>query len=238
VREITDEAYVVHRRRLRESSYVVQALTRCHGLLSMVLRGAASSKSRRETPVEFRQLQLAWSGKTEMPTIRRAEPLGPMYSFTGERLFCGLYLNELVVRFLHRGDANEQSYQAYQGALMGLNETAPIEPVLRHFEIELLQVCGYAMALNDTADHAMPIAPEGRYFYVPELGAVSARPEIAHLEVRGATLLALAGRMTWTDETSLDAKRLMRFVVHSHLGGRELQSRSLFKYSALAGEAE
>ena len=233
MREITDEGYVVHRRRLRESSYVLQVLTRTCGQLSLVMRGGSPTNMRRiEIPIEFKTFQFTWAGKAEMPTIRRAEASGLAYRYVGDRLFCGLYVNELVSRFLHRGDANAEVFSAYEYTLRRLSQGAELEPLLRSFEVALLKACGYEMALENVVDLALPLDSEGAYFYVPEFGAVSRRPADLHREVSGASLLALAGRQAWTPESSRDAKRLMRFVIQYHLGGRELTSRTLFKHSS------
>jgi DNA repair protein RecO (recombination protein O) len=232
VREVTDEGYVVHRRRLRETSYVLQILTRDHGLFSGVMRGAArASKRPREIPSEFKLFHFAWSGKAEMPTILRAEPVSAAYLLSGDRLFCAIYLNELITCFLHRGDANDLGFGAYEGALKLLNSEIPVEPILRQFELDLLQACGYGMQLEQTADQ-LEIDVDGDYCYLPEVGPVSNIPTTAHRRVKGATLLALASLLPWTADTSREAKGLLRFVIRYHLGGRELHSRTLFKYSA------
>jgi DNA repair protein RecO (recombination protein O) len=232
VRETIDKGYIVHRRRLRETSYVLHVLTQEHGQIGLVMRGGSpTSKRRTEIPFEFRLYQFAWAGASELPTIRRAEPVGRVYRLTGERLFCGLYVNELVARFLHRGDANQAAFNAYEEVLAHLNELTDIEPRLRNFEIMLLQACGYAMALDHALDIDEPIRAERTYYYLPEFGAVSERPQKAHREVSGVSLLALAGQAPWTALAGREAKGLMRFVIHHHLGGKALLSRSLFKHS-------
>ncbi|MGH8597983.1 MAG: recombination protein O N-terminal domain-containing protein, partial [Gammaproteobacteria bacterium] len=51
--EFTDQGYIVHRRRLRETSQLLHILTRHHGMVVLVARGGARA-TRREAPVEFK----------------------------------------------------------------------------------------------------------------------------------------------------------------------------------------
>ncbi|MGH8596031.1 MAG: DNA repair protein RecO, partial [Gammaproteobacteria bacterium] len=159
------------------------------------------------------------------------EATGPGYVFDGERLFCALYCNELIARFLPRGDADEQVFVAYESVLEGLRREAPLEHCLRRFEVTLLQACGFSMVLEYAVDSDAPIDSRLRYFYLPESGPVIERPAGACREISGATLLALAQQLPWAEDSSREAKHLMRFVIQHHLGGRQLHSRTLFKYS-------
>jgi len=235
-RESVDIGYVVHRRRLRETSLILQIYTRVHGRFAVVARGATGGrKAGGASHLEFTPCHLAWTGRTEMPTLIRAEPVAPMHRMTGERLFSAMYVNELIVRLVHRGEGDEAGYDAYESALGALAGNSPIEPTLRQFEVLLLDSCGYGMELGHAADTGEPLAAERRYFYVPERGPVTQSPSVVHRGVTGGTLQALRGEAPWTDARLREAKHLMRFILTHHLGGRALASRELFR---LSGEAD
>lgn len=98
--EVVDTGYVVHRRRLRETSLLLQLFTREHGCISVVARGALGGRRKPQAVyLEFIVQEFAWSGRGEMPTLIRAEPVSRPVRLEGLRLLSALYANELVVRF-------------------------------------------------------------------------------------------------------------------------------------------
>ena len=63
-------AYILHSRSFRETSLIVEALTRDFGRVAMVARGAKSARSRWKNVLQpFRPLLLSWSQKTELGTL-------------------------------------------------------------------------------------------------------------------------------------------------------------------------
>ena len=226
--EVTDVGYLIHRRRLRETSFILQFFTRDHGRVSLVARGLVSTRRPAPALNEFAPYHLVWQGRGDLPALRRHEAAGRPTLLQGERVFSGLYVNELVARLLEREDSAPEVWGAYESVLAELGNAAPIEAALRRFEVALLDACGYGLVLDYRADTGEPVQAGHRYAYVPERGPVGGTPTVAHRDVAGATLRALAGEGDWTPECLTDAKRLMRFLLQQYLGGRPLTSRSLF----------
>lgn len=227
-----DKAYVLHVRRYRENSLLVEALTSSSGRLGLVAR--TSSKSRRppgEAVQPFREVTLLFHGREDLQTLQSAEPLGPVPLLGGERLISGLYVNELMMRLTGRGEGDAALYRLYAETIVGLTGDAPLEPLLRRFEVGLLDLSGYGVDFTTTADTGQPVVPEERYFFLPEAGFMVQPPPGAAQGLDGRTLLALAGRRDF-DETALrEAKRFMRLLLQRQLGERPLQSRALFGVS-------
>ena len=231
-REATDTGYIVHRKRLRETSLLLQVFTRLHGRFGVIARGALSSKKGGGSAyAEFTPYFLVWSGKSDLPTLVRAEPTERGLRLEAERLFSAMYLNELIVRLVHRGEGDDAGYRAYELTLKSLAGEAPIEPALRHFEALLLDACGYGMELAQAVDTGTALDVDASYFYIPERGPVSRIPPVPHRVVSGGALLALAGALPWGSTRLREAKSLMRFLIHHHLGGQALSSRELFRLS-------
>lgn len=223
-----DEAFVLHTRRYRESSLLVEVLTREHGRLGLVARGAARRRASHGALQGFRPLLLVWRGRGDLQSLTHWETTAPWPAPHGERLISGLYINELTLRFVDRGEGDPHLFQRYAAAVNLLAHGHAIEPVLRAFEVTLLEACGYGLELTRTVDTEEPIAATRRYRYVPDLGPqreTDARDAVA---VDGATLLALGGQRPLDATVLPDAKRFMRAVLSHHLGGRVLHSRSLF----------
>jgi len=236
--------WVLHRRPYRETSLLLEVLTAGRGRLSLVARGARRPRSAWQGPLQpFRPLLLSWTARGELGTLTGAEPAGPPLPLAGRALWCGLYLNELLVRLLHRHDPHPGLHRAYGEALHGLAAAAGARPergrerVLRLFELRLLRELGYGLLLDRDAEGA-PLAPEGRYAYDPARGPLPLGPgepaPRGTVPVDGALLLGLhRGRVA--DAHLPAAKALLRAALGRCLGERPLRSRELF--GALPGAA-
>ncbi|HEX7045085.1 MAG TPA: DNA repair protein RecO [Burkholderiales bacterium] len=240
MREQQQSAFVLHQRNYSETSLLLEVYTRQHGRLGLIAKGARRPSSRlRGVLKPFQPLLIGWSGRGELMVLTGAEPDGPAIELAGKSLYCGFYLNELLVRLLHRHDPHEALYDRYRAALAGLADEARHEAVLRVFEKHLLREIGYGLLLERDAEQNAPIEPEAIYDYVLEQGPVRVRhPELAGrlrgVRVRGASLLALAEERLEDGTALREAKALMRAALAAHLGDKPLQSRRLFQERAPA----
>lgn len=224
-----EPAYVLHRRPYRETSLLIEALSRDHGRVGLVARGALGERSRLRAALQpFRPLLLSWSGRHDLMTLTGAEATGSP-PLEGHRLLAGLYLNELLIRLLPRLDPHPTVYDAYANALADLTRDDDEETVLRVFEKRLLEALGYGMVLGGRDCTGRPLDPERTYRYQVETGPVPDDHTADGVTVRGATLLAVAEERIPDRLLAREAKQLMRYVLRHYLGDRPLQSRSLFQ---------
>lgn len=220
-------AFVLHRRRYRENSLLLELFTLPHGRLPVIARGAAAARSRRRGLLQpFVPLLVRWRGRGEVVTLDRAEADGAPRLLQGRALFSAFYLNELLMRLLPRQDAAPALFHLYRETLARLDEPH-LETSLRHFELRLLQELGYGIDLGRTVD-GEPVRSTGRYRVLPQAGLVPA--EGSAQGVSGTTLLALAcGESPLTGEQQREARQLLRSLLAPHLGDRPLKSRELFR---------
>ena len=220
-------AYVLHSRPYRDSSALVDLLTLDHGLQRVVWRGARGQR-RKQTPQLFVPLLVGLVGRSDLKTLTQAEVAGSFTLLQGETLFSGLYLNELLVRLLASGDAQPLLFAAYQHALEQLASGASVEPVLRRFEWQLLDLLGYGFSLETDAN-GQPVNSQQRYVWHAADGLQPLiEPQVADAGLPGAALLAMAAD-DWSATTTLRAaKHLMRQALGVQLGDRPLVSRTLF----------
>lgn len=164
--------FVLHRRDYRNSSLLIDLFTADEGRLVCVAKGAKASPRGRSALASllqpFQPLWLNWFGRGEVKTLGRAEAAGPSIALSGDRLYCGFYLNELLLRLTERHDAQESLFVFYQQALADL-EAEPIDAVLRRFELRLLEELGYALDLSSDRDEA-PVSADRCYRYQASLG--------------------------------------------------------------------
>ena len=225
-----DLAYVLHVRRFRENSLIADVLTPTAGRISLVARSSSRAKSRLgESLQPFRPVHLGFGGRGELLTLQRVEPAGSLPVFTGDRLLSGLYVNELIVRLVQRGEGDHELFELYAAIIRDLAGASPLEPLLRRFEVSLLEVCGYGLPLGLTADDQTPISARQRYVFRQDEGFFVAGTEPATLTLAGATLLALDGQAEFEPVSLLEAKQFMRAILRHYLGEKPLHARSLFQ---------
>lgn len=236
------QAFVLHTYPYRETSLIVEALSADHGRVAMVARGARRPRSElRGVLQSFQPLALSWAGSGELKTLMRAEWRGGLPLVSGSALMCGFYLNELLLKLLPREDPHPKLFRDYEDTLARLAADADQAPVLRGFELKLLAELGYALPLTHEADTGAPVDPEARYYYAFERGPrlKAAEPGRRYPQIRGATLLALAGLDFGAAETAAEAKQLMREVLDHYLERRVIASRRVVRdLQTLADESE
>ena len=224
-------AFLLHRRAFRESSAILEVFSRNHGRIGMVARGANRPRSSlRAALIQFAPLLMSWSGRGELATLRAVEPAATPGLLTGKALLSGMYLNELVMRLTHRHDAHPDLFDAYSEAITALGTDGALEQILRVFEKRVLESIGYGLTLEFEADDGEAICANERYRYLADRGPTR-NPRLTGeaVEVSGQTLLTLAAELPLSTIGQHEAKRLMRFLLAIHLGGRPLASRELFR---------
>lgn len=179
--------FVLHRRDYRNTSLLLELFTAEEGRLACVAKGAKSAPRGRSALAAqlqpFQPLWLGWVGRGEVKTLTRAEAAGPSIALSAERLYCGFYLNELLLRLVDREDPHEALFVFYQQALADL-ALEPLDAVLRRFELRLLEELGYALDLRfDRQGRPVELARCYRYLpgegLDPVTGTSASRPQAA-----------------------------------------------------------
>ena len=225
-------AFVLHTYPYLETSLVVEAFTRDFGRVPLVAKGAKRPKSAlRGLLLAFQPLLLTGGGKSELRTLHKAEWQGGWMPLQGTGLICGFYLNELLVRLLHRNDPHEQLFVYYQETLAALSSQKDYMPILRRFEQRMLQELGYALTLDRDVASGKPTDPYGNYSYEIERGPVAwDENNPGHgLQLKGKTLLDMQQGDYSTAITRQQSKALMRYILNHYLGDQPLHTRQLLK---------
>ena len=228
-------AFVLHTRPYRETSLVVEAITRDYGRMALVAKGVRRPRSAmRGVLMGFQPLEMTWSGKGEVVTLHNAEWQGGQPLLQGRALLCGYYINELLINLLPREDAHEQLFEHYSTTLQALSssethDAAFFSAVLRRFEKQLLGELGYGLMLvHDT--NGQPIISDCRYLYEMESGPrVIADSSASAGTISGQTLLDMDAESFDNPITLVESKQLMRSLMAFYLNGRQLHSRRLFE---------
>ncbi|MEN9775078.1 MAG: repair protein RecO, partial [Pseudomonadota bacterium] len=169
-------AFVLHTHAYRETSLIVELITRDYGRVAAVAKGAKRPHSSlRAVLLQFQPIVATWSGASELHTLTGAEWVGGLPNPAGDALLSGFYLNELMMRLLAREDPHPQLFDAYHQTLVELCAGRPIEECLRPFEWVLLRETGHAPALDHDTE-GRPIQSDQRYRWQPAAGFMVAEP--------------------------------------------------------------
>lgn len=227
-------AYVLHATPYRETSLLLECLTRDHGRVGIVARGVRGEKAKLKRaqlePFQLVAMDLLLRG--ELATLTAVEPVGTPRRFVGDTSMAGLYLNELVVRLTERQDPFPALFDAYAVTLARLGGDAPLAWTLRRFERDLLEAIGYGLQLSHDSETGEPIDAQGHYRYQVDQGAI--RSTAGHARaILGADLLALHQDEMPDNDGLRTLRGLMREVIRYHLGGAELRA---WRVLAMAGK--
>lgn len=225
-------AYVLHRRPYRDTSLLLELFSAEHGRLSLVSRGARRSGKGSSLAAQlqpFAPLLASWSGRGDLKTLTGSESARPAWQLGGDRLYSGLYVNELLMRLLHRHDPHPRLFAMYGETLSALAGTDIVDDALRAFELCLLDELGYGFALTREADTGESVSAPHWYRYEPGVGLVRVSRDGLHTEdcYAGDHLLAMA-RGEFGGEVRASSKRLLRAALAVQLGNEPLRSRELF----------
>lgn len=224
----------MHMRPYTDTRIILELLTQQHGRCAAVARLSKKNKA------QFQPFIPSWVqffGKSELKTLTDME------TFAAERVvlegkvsFCGLYLNELILRLLPQAEVCTEAFALYEFCLARLWTATTVshaEQHLRRFEFELLQDLGYGLDFNCSVD-GEPLLAQQRYRFEAERGFVrlpgsAAKSVGTSGEVFNGQDLICIGRGDYASEaTTRAAKYLARKVISPLLGGRPLKSRELF----------
>jgi DNA repair protein RecO (recombination protein O) len=234
-------AYILHKRAFRESSMIVDFFTPEHGVLSLMTRGGRGAKSKiSSNMLPFTPLVISWQGRSGLPylkTVERADLKAPVLQ--KRALYSAMYINELLMRLLHKDDVHEDLFRFYHQCLFDLADHDNIELCLRTFELQLLEGLGFGLMAESDVEEGVPVDANKRYYYIPGYGAVQNLNTSLHdfkqtaaVSVSGECLLAIASKSIENAMNSRqirnELKLLMRAVIDYHLGYRTLKSRELF----------
>ncbi len=230
-RRIQNEpAWLLHHRPFRDSSRILDVLSRDHGRLSLVARGSRSSGSRLKGILRpFLPLQLSWVIRSDMGTLTGAEMDGAPISLAGDGLMSGYYVNELILNLLHRHDPQPEVYAAYKSTISDLNHAADVAVTLRKFEMEMLSLLGYGLNLDHDTQTGKELRPDTVYEYRLEQGPVAVEGRQGDLVFTGSELRAIAGQEFSDSVTLRNTGRLLRHIIAWHLDGKELKSRKVLR---------
>jgi DNA repair protein RecO (recombination protein O) len=225
-------SYILHRRPYRETSLLIELFTLEHGRLTLIAKGVRKTRSTTAGLLQpFVPLLVSWMGRSELMTLTQVESnhssLSNNKSLPANHLFAGFYLNELLINLLQKYDPHPNLYTMYERTLLAMQAEILPQAALRSFEKCLLIEMGYGLLPTSELLLQQTFAEDRHYRFIFEQGFSACAAVSGDNIFSGKSLLALA-KEDWQDVQSLrDAKRLMRLVLATLLGKKQIHSRRL-----------
>ena len=226
-------AYLLHRRPYSNTSLLVECFSALQGRLPAIAKGVIGGKGKRAAAgllQPFVPMLIRCSGRGEVKNLAQYEALSPAITLQGRTLYCGFYVNELLMRLLQRNDPHEALFALYDKTLRELASALKVEQTLRQFEVSLLGELGYGLVLDRDVSSGEPLNPERRYQYLFEQGPVATVGSETS-SIKGSTLLALHRNEPLGPQALREARQMMRHILSAYLGEKPLKSRELFRSS-------
>jgi len=233
----SEPGFILHTIPYRETSLLVDIFTLNHGRLRCVAKGfrKPNKKGIAKTLFPYSEHHFQWQGRGELKTLTQADPIQAPVFLKQESLFVGLYINELLYKLLHQNDPHQSLYEFYCQLMTQLPTSEILQPVLRRFEMLLLEELGYGLVLDAEAETGQAVSAESLYYYIPDQGLKLIQDQTAdNLHAfSGADIMALCQGQLEQQSVLRAAKKLTRQVIDFYLDGKELNSRELYRQHLL-----
>lgn len=242
-----ERAYLLHQRKYTDSRIIVDVFSRESGVVSGVFRLPSKKNAVKNLPA-FCPLFVECFGSGELKTFSHVEALENVATLVGDRLFAGIYLNEILLRLLPRAEANEDVFELYETALAELallgvkslernpasSELATtsvfgLEPILRKFELGLLEALGYGVSFEYDTEGQLILNNSDSWYCLQSDGGFSPIANARANAFSGAHIRQIGQLAFFDKQVQITAKRICRVLLAHRLGPKPLKSRELFR---------
>jgi DNA repair protein RecO (recombination protein O) len=219
--------YLLHHYPWRDTSRILEVLTREHGRLTLFARAVRGPGARLAAVLQpFRPLLFSWSGRGEAAQLTHAERGDDCAALPPASVMAAFYLNELLLKLTTRHDPLPALYDRYHTTLAALRAGAALEPALRLFEKRLLEELGYGLELASEAHGGAALEPGGHYHFHPARGLVRSGAHHAGA-LAGDSLIGLREERLEGARALEDARRVLHAALAACLEGRPLATRAV-----------
>ncbi len=223
--------YILHRRDYLESSLILEILSREHGRVSLIAKGAKRHKKQQGINYNlYQEYLLSWVSKSELGTLIDVELAITMASMRPKQMMTGFYMNEIILRLLHKHESHPELYDSYKTTVRELSKNNTDQALIRYFEKILLQSLGYGVIFDQDLNTGNAIVAEEDYYYKFDFGPTSNnKNSMEGVPISGKTLIGLNNETLADTKNKNEAKILLRSLLNQYLGEKPLESRKLYQ---------
>lgn len=210
-------AFVLHTYPWKETSLIVEVLTRDYGRLSLVAKGAKRPMSQyRGMLCPFCPLAVSFSGKGDVKTLTKCEWHGTLM-LPDTVLMSAFYMNEILVRLLPKREPVPKLFHSYFTTLRNLADKNKPHVSLRIFELDLLETLGYGV----------PEPREGTNYQFVRGDWIQSAQTPESTGVAWGTLAAMRERRIQEGAQEKEVKGIIRDVISFYLDDKPVNTRKI-----------
>lgn len=220
------QAFILHKRCSGETSAQITFFTREKGVVSARWTGGRLPK-KQSLLQAFTSVWLTFDLRNDWHYVRQLDVIAPSLMLSGDALFAGLYINEILYHGLRPLDPCPALYAAYEQTLMALpsiTHRLEMEAALRRFEWQFLTASGYPFSLTHEALTSRPVLHDKYYNFIAGEGFV-----LADQGILGVCILAMSEDNLGDPSVLKAAKWIMRRAIDHALDGKRIRARELYQ---------
>ena len=221
-----EPAYILHTRAYRETSLLVYALTRQHGVMHMVSKGARKKGTQLQP---FMKMYLSWSGRGELVSLNKYEIEQSSYRRDFHTHVQCFYLHELILSLIPKMSPEAELFRLYEDTLAAITKYSLKEAVLRRYELKILSISGHPLQLEFDHSNDKPIEDHIQYRYEPGMGPVQCSPGHSDWNIVSGYFLRCLDNEEFNEDVLPQAKKFLRGLIRYHLQGRPIMTRQLLR---------
>ncbi len=174
---IEDQAFVLRKVEYSDTSLIVHLLTRRHGMVSVLAKGAHREKSPWRGVLDLPallQIEISLRQETELQLLTGAQLLEPFLGIRRnlQRFYVALYVIELMEE-AGRPAGSESLFRLFWDALKSLEDPkADCASILTAFELRLFSDIGLEPALQSCAGCGKAVPDKGNFAFYPGAGGI------------------------------------------------------------------
>jgi DNA repair protein RecO (recombination protein O) len=221
--------YILRTRPYTEANVIVDLFTKEQGRLTCMARPAkVRGKVQKGHLQSFRLLQFEWKGRGEMGKLTQTDERY-LHRIPAMHLLYGLYLNELLLKFLKPHTSLDGLYEDYQRCLTLLADSEIPMVVVMRFELLLLEGLGHTINFWQCESNGEDITAVDRYIYRLGIGTSPysrSDQQMGGVPIAGELLVALRSPETM-ELSQYHELRVFLDRLLLRLLGKPLNSRKL-----------
>ncbi len=224
-----ESVYILHQHPYQNSSAILRLFSHQRGLISAIAKGAKRSKSTTQGLLQaFLPLRVELYGQGDLLRLKSAELIHPSDKLKQKPMLAGLYLNELLLKFLVPNEPHYRLFQCYQQTLMHLNHQS-LSLLLRRFEWQLFNSLGLAPDLSHD-QRGEPIETDCFYQLIPEHAPIKTTVTSRGHTYPGWLLMAIHRRQWENTAVLKHCQPLFRHWINYYNHGSALKTPNFYKH--------
>ena len=222
--------YILHRRNFSESSFILEIFSRDYGRINLIAKGAKKNKKYQGTNFDlYQKYNISWISKSELGILTGIDIIRSKTHFIAEKAITAFYINEIILKLLHRDEPHVKLFDIYELTLKKLFSNENEKIILRYFEKQLLESLGYGISLDHDVKTGLSIMPTQEYYYKIDSGPTSdVSLSEEGMKISGKTLFELNNETLSDNKNINEAKNLLSMILRKHIN-QPLESRKLYK---------